>query len=1220
MLGKIASFEFRYHLFSPALISIFLVFGLLGFAIPASPNVTLTGSDAININSPQEVALMISAFSLFAMVIPTVFLASGVLRDRSFNTQELFFASPVKEHDYLIGRFIGGFVVTMLAFTSIPIGHFIGASMPWVDPETLGPFSFWFYFHPFIVFGMANMLIIGLVLFTAANLSRSLLVTWSVFIGMLVFNTAGGFLMQEPSWRDLAALSDPFGTNALALVTQYWTTAEQNTQVAPLEGILLQNRLIWLGVALVLFVFNVMIFSFRQGNARGLKKNKFRRQEAPFVPTEIQLPKAQPTPKKAVFQQFLSRIAFEVKGVVFNIGFWIAIFFVVLLVGIAVFLSVPPYGTPNYPTTATVMTSMIGGFLLVPIIVVIYYSSELMWRERNVRFSDIVDATPAPNWAFIFAKLIGMMTVICGMIAVAVAIAIFSQLVRGYFDIDFGQYLVRTVIDLVIPLTMLSMLAIFLQVLTNNKWIGIVAIGLVFIVTSFVLAPMGFTHNLYRFPFVSIVPYTDMNGFGHLIGIQLWWYLYWGAISTFLFTLAFVMWNRGALLPIWHRIRALPGSFGPGTGLAAAVSLAVAVGAGVWIYHNTVVLNDFVSGRDQRRMAADYEREWRDQLEGLAQPTITSVDYTIDIFPYERRYTATGTNVLENRTDEAIPVVWVSYGAADVIRHSLDGVEGEERSEYGNLYAYELDQPLQPGESRTLSFNVEVTNPGFRNGGNVSSVMYNGTFFNNGEFAPVIGFNRTALIQDPGERRRQDLPPIDRAYALEDEEHWTDNYIRQDSDYVSFRTLVSTVEGQTVVAPGYLQRDWIEDGRHYFEYVMEDLSLNFFNWMSAEYTLVEEEVEGINYQVFYHPEHDWNVERMMQGAQDSLAYMSEHISPYQYRQYRMLEFPAYASFAQSFPNTIAYSESIGFTADLSDPDDIDYVYYVTAHEAAHQWWAHQIMGPNVQGGSLLVETLAQYSALMVMEQEYGADHMRRFLKYELDTYLQSRGSESREELPLYRVENQPYIHYRKGAVIMYALQDYVGEDTVNAALSRLVAEFQYRSDPYPTTLDFLRILREEAGPEWDSLITDFFERIVLFDLEVSSAETRELEDGRWETTIVVAAQKFEADGQGEEVEEAIDYDIDIGLFTRGLDGAFEGTDHILYMQKHRINEAEVSITLVTDERPLFAGIDPYNKLIDRDSNDNLLRVTIASEESGETDDEADTDDDPAGGAEEAASD
>src|SRR5690606_7742423 len=172
-----------------------------------------------------------------------------------------------------------------------------------------------------------------------------------------------------------------------------------------------------------------------------------------------------------------------------------------------------------------------------------------------------------------------------------------------------------------------------------------------------------------------------------------------------------------------------------------------------------------------------------------------------------------------------------------------------------------------------------------------------------------------------------------------------------------------------------------------------------------------------------------------------------NFTPYQHRQFRILEFPGYSSFAQAFANTIPYSESIGFIADLRDPDAIDYVFYVTAHEAAHQWWAHQVIGANVQGATMLSESLAQYSALMVMEKEYGRDRMRQFLKYELDRYLGGRGGERLEELPLYRNENQQYIHYRKGSLVFYRLREELGEATVNRALKRCLQDKGYQQAP-----------------------------------------------------------------------------------------------------------------------------------------------------------------------------
>src|SRR5204863_4859820 len=171
-------------------------------------------------------------------------------------------------------------------------------------------------------------------------------------------------------------------------------------------------------------------------------------------------------------------------------------------------------------------------------------------------------------------------------------------------------------------------------------------------------------------------------------------------------------------------------------------------------------------------------------------------------------------------------------------------------------------------------------------------------------------------------------------------------------------------------------------------------------------------------------------DRMIAAVKDTLEYATTNFSPYPQKVIRIAEFPRYAGFAQSFPATIPYSEAIGFIAEVrpDDPEDIDYPTFITAHEVSHQWWAHQVVGADTQGATLLSETLAEYTGLMVMKRRYGADRMKRFLRYDLDQYLIGRSMERKKELPLLRVESsQFYIRYNKGGLAMYALADLVGQ-------------------------------------------------------------------------------------------------------------------------------------------------------------------------------------------------
>ena len=225
-----------------------------------------------------------------------------------------------------------------------------------------------------------------------------------------------------------------------------------------------------------------------------------------------------------------------------------------------------------------------------------------------------------------------------------------------------------------------------------------------------------------------------------------------------------------------------------------------------------------------------------------------------------------------------------------------------------------------------------------------------------------------------------------------------------------------------------------------------------------------------------------------------------------------------------------------------------------------------------------------------MEQIYGKEQMRRFLKYELDRYLRRRGGEVVEELPLARVENQPYIHYQKGSLAMYWLREVVGTDKVNRALAALLKQYAFKPAPYPNTLDFLTLLRAEAGPEHDALITDLFEKITLLDVKAMNAKAARRADGRWDVTFEVEAKKLYADGLGKETEAPLDEPFDLGAFAVEPGRPGYTAASVITTTRERLHSGKQTVRLVVDRRPSVVGVDPYNKRIDRNSEDNLTRV------------------------------
>ena len=62
--------------------------------------------------------------------------------------------------------------------------------------------------------------------------------------------------------------------------------------------------------------------------------------------------------------------------------------------------------------------------------------------------------------------------------------------------------------------------------------------------------------------------------------------------------------------------------------------------------------------------------------------------------------------------------------------------------------------------------------------------------------------------------------------------------------------------------------------------------------------------------------------------------------------------------------------------------------------------------------------------------------------------------------------------------------------------------------------------------------------------------------------------------------------IDIGIF--GEDDDENETE--LYVKKHKISKIHNKISIIVDQEPIEVGIDPYNKLIDTNSEDNRKKI------------------------------
>ncbi|AVP99454.1 hypothetical protein C7S18_20775 [Ahniella affigens] len=1196
MFSAFLKFDLRYQWRSPILWIGSALFALMAYAATSTDAVQIGGSIGnVHRNAPFVIVQFLNVFTILGLFISGAFVGGALLRDFEMNTSELFFSKPVKAWEYLLGRFTAGVLVSLLIYLAVALALMLGAASPWIDASRLGPFSLAPYGYGLVMFVIPNLIFSAALIMLFAALTRSILGVYQAVTAFFVMWAIAGTFTRDLDNLWLAALIDPFGARALSLTARYWSAEERNTLLPGLSHYVLANRALWLGVAMALLAITMRSFKAqRTGTGRSWFISKKRQEAAPTkaVAAMARLVK-QPTSAGfgASLRQYWAQTRFDTWHVLKSVPFQALLSFgIANLVG-GLEAQAPMYDTPLYLVTAQMLDIIRGSYTFLLVIIVMFYAGELVWRDRDVKMDGVVDAFPVVNWVPMASKATALVVIIALFLLFAALCCIGYQLVDGGVALEPGLYLSGLAIQAV-PFVLIAWLSLVFQVIANNKYVGyLLTIGIV--VSQIVLGTLDFDHNLVSFAGASATPYSDMNGFGHFLKGWAWFETYWLLFTVGCLLVATLFWVRGTAEPFKRRVAVAKSRLHGGIAWALTGSISAAAIVGAFILYTTTVQNTYRASDTLLDLQAEYEKTWR-KIEDEPQPRIIATDNDVNIFPAERRLEISGHYVMKNKNAEPLTKMTVTVDPdTTAFTLSPEGAKLIEEDKKFGVYVYQFDTPLAPGATFKLPYTLSIRREGFTNSGAPDFLNYNGTFFNNGQAFPQFGYNPQAEIGDRNERKDRGLPPPRRMPKLETAPR-TSTYINDDGDWIDFASTVCTSPDQIAMAPGYLQREWTDGDRRCFRYEMDAPILPFWAYLSANWQVKKDRWNDVAIEVYYDAKHPYNVDRMIEATKKSLAYFTENFGPYQHRQFRILEFPNYATFAQSFPNTIPYSEAIGFIANVDAEDSVDYVFYVTAHELAHQWWAHQVIGANAQGSTVMSETLSQYSALMVMEKEYGSSKMRKFLKYELDGYLRGRGGEILEELPLYKVESsQGYVHYRKGSLVMYRLKDEIGADKINLALRNYLARTQYQEPPYTVSTEFVEELRAVTPPEKQQLITDLFERISFFDNRMVDATTKKRADGKYDVTLSWQAAKKESDGIGKETDASLDDEIDIGIFARAS-GAEEQDEKVLYLKKHRINQASGSLTITVDELPYDAGIDPYNKLIDRVSNDNRKRVTAAS--------------------------
>lgn len=1188
MLGAFLRFEIGYWLRGWMAWIFMAIIGLMIWGAASSDNVVV-GSALQNTkrNAPFVIQTYYGIIGVLTLLMTTAFVNSAASRDFQYNTAGMIFSTPLKKRDFVLGRFFGSALIAVLPMLGVTLGVICAPLAPWADADRFGPIHWAAHLKSVLVFALPNTLFCGSVAFTIAVLTRSTVTSFLGSLALLVAYGVADAFTSDLRNEFLAAMLDPFGISAFGLIVKYWTVAERNSLTVGLEGPLLWNRLIWLGVTGLILAFAYNRFSFAERSVKA-KKQKATKEEV-HAPVTTATPTFQTGPA-AEWAQFTGSFRFELFGLVKSTPFIVILAAALLNCIPSLALSATEgYGNSTLPVTYWILDIIQGTLLLFLYAIITYYAGVMVWRERDAKMDEIEDVTPRRNWTQYAAKLLSLIAAIGIIYALMIVVGVIVQTYHQYTRYQIGLYIQELFLFEMSTVVFLTILAFLIHTISPNKYVGYFGFLGFLIANAFIWRPLNIATRLVRYPSRPGGQYSDMFGYAPYLNGYGWFTLYWSLFAALLVVATLLMWPRGKEGTFLERLREARLRFSPGMRMAAALAGAGFLAVGGWLVYNTMFLNPLPRPETELELRTAYEKTYK-KFAKLAQPRITAIRYRIDLVPERRAMTMRAEQTIVNKHDKPIDELHLSYDRDYSPEVSIDGASVKADDTRLQYRIYKLSPAMQPGEQRTMKYTLRYEPRGVTDGSGILQFVQNGTFFNNG-IAPQIGYQADGEISDKNERKKRGLPEKDLMAPLERDctINCANTYLSNNSDWVSVESVISTSPDQIAIAPGSLVREWTENGRRYFEYKLDKNSLNFYSFLSARYEVLREDVAGLKAEVYWHKEHPWNVPRMMNSIRKSIDYFTKNFGPYYHKQVRIIEFPRVASFAQAFPGSMPYSESIGFIARLDKPDSIDFVFYVVAHEIAHQWWAHQVIGANMQGATSLSETLAQYSALMVMEKEYGRDAMRKFLEYEMDRYLRARGREQLKERPLMRVEaNQGYTHYQKGSLVMYYMREMIGEDAVNRALRKLVEKYAYAGPPYPTSHALVDALREETPENLRYLIKDLFEDITLFSNRTLEAKSTKRADGKWDVTIEVESKKFKADEQGNEKEVPVADYVEIGAYSKPEKGKKYGK--LLHRQRVHMTQPKAKFSFVVAEQPEKAGIDPLALLVDRIPDDNMKKV------------------------------
>ncbi len=807
MMTEFFRFELRYWL-RGVMVYIFLaVMTLMFFSATSSDQVTV-GQALGNThrNAPYVIQMFYGVSSILCCLMVTAFVDSAASRDFAFKSSDLVFSKPVSKGAYIFGRFLAASLVAVIPTLGVSLGVLLAGFNPWIDASRWGEFSWTPHLLSILLFAIPNTLFIGAVVFAISVLTRSTLYSFIGTLGFLVAYAISSTYLEDMDNQNLGALLDPFGVSALSIATKYWAVEEKNTLTVGFTNLMLANRGLWLAVTAAIMSFAYWRFQFAE-----MPRRREKSIAEPETSTRVDLPSlfVQPRVDGFVdhFGQFISHLKNDIRGVIRSTVFLVlAVACLINMIPQVWFDATSSYGQSTFPVTYHQIDLIRGSGILFWVAIITFFAGVLTWRDRDVRCNEILGALPYPNWTAFLSRFLTLAIIIQLLFLLGITVSVLAQLAAGYTRLQLGVYVQELLVIDFAKMCFLAILAFLMHSLAPNKYIGYFLFILALIGNGFGMSALRVESNLFRFGRLPGYTYSDMFGIQPYTS-GLWSFgIYWIVFCLMLAWLTTLIAHRGIAAPLSSRLRHGFRQLSPLSMGLATLFAVTWVGLGGWLYYNTHVVNKLIGSKEIEVRRADYEKRYK-ETDKRQLPKITTVKYEIDIHPQERNLFMKGTQQLVNKSDGPISEVLFTLSPEFETTIEIAGATQTKDDKRLAVREFTFEPPMQPGESRLMSFDLRRQTRGIENSVTLVEVNQNGTFFNN-QIAPRLGYSAEREISDPNTRKSNGLPKTETFPPLTREkgEPCMRHYVAE-SDWVEIETVISTSGDQTAVARGRLSKN-----------------------------------------------------------------------------------------------------------------------------------------------------------------------------------------------------------------------------------------------------------------------------------------------------------------------------------------------------------------------------------------------------------------------------